>query len=56
MLNGVTLHDWAPSEKIDLSSERAALNAWQELGRRNLLRLLQLIEIHTAYMKANGIL
>jgi len=41
-------------EKIDLSSN-AALNAWQEWKKKS-PEAAALIDIHTAYMKANGIL
>ena len=42
-------------EKIDLSSEMLLLDAWQEWKKKS-PEAAALIDIHTAYMKANGIL
>ena len=50
---GVTLHDWAPSERAKFRA--SALKAW-ETWKTKSPEAAQLIEMHTAYMKANGIL
>ena len=51
--SGVTLHDWAPSERAKFRA--SALKAW-ETWKTKSPEAAQLIEMHTAYMKANGIL
>ena len=53
MAEGVTLHDWAPSERAKFRA--SALKAW-ETWKTKSPEAAQLIEMHKAYMKANGIL
>ena len=53
MAVGVTLHDWAPSERAKFRA--SALKAW-ETWKTKSPEAAQLIEMHKAYMKANGIL
>jgi len=50
---GDTLHDWAPSERAKFRA--SALRAWETWKTRS-PEAAQRIEMHTAYMKANGIL
>ncbi|MBT7149784.1 MAG: C4-dicarboxylate ABC transporter substrate-binding protein, partial [Thiotrichales bacterium] len=50
---GVTLHDWAPKDRALFRA--SALKAW-ETWKTKSPEAAQLIEMHTAYMKANGIL
>jgi len=50
---GVTLHDWSREDRLKFRN--AALNAWQEWKKKS-PEAAALIDIHTAYMKANGIL
>ena len=50
---GVTLHDWSKEDRAKF--RQAALGAWEE-WRKKSPEADALIDIHTAYMKANGIL
>ena len=50
---GVTLHDWSREDRLKL--RQAALGAWEEWKKKS-PEAAALIEIHKAYMKANGIL
>jgi TRAP-type C4-dicarboxylate transport system substrate-binding protein len=50
---GVTLHDWSREDRLKFRN--AALDAWQEWKKKS-PEAAALIDIHTAYMKANGIL
>ena len=50
---GVTLHDWSREDRLKFRN--AALGAWEE-WRKKSPEANALIDIHTAYMKANGIL
>ena len=50
---GVTLHDWSKEDRATF--RQAALKAW-ETWKKKSPEAAQLIEMHTAYMKANGIL
>jgi TRAP-type C4-dicarboxylate transport system substrate-binding protein len=50
---GVTLHDWSREDRLKFRN--AALGAWEEWKKKS-PEAAALIEIHTAYMKANGIL
>ena len=50
---GVTLHDWSKEDRAKF--RQAALGAWEE-WRKKSPEANALIDIHTAYMKANGIL
>ena len=53
LADGVTLHDWSREDRLKFRN--AALNAWQEWKKKS-PEAAALIDIHTAYMKANGIL
>ena len=50
---GVTLHDWSKEDRAKF--RQAALGAWEEWKTKS-PEAAALIEIHKAYMKANGIL
>ncbi|MDC3233527.1 TRAP transporter substrate-binding protein DctP [Candidatus Pelagibacter sp.] len=50
---GVTLHDWSREDRLKFRN--AALGAWEEWKKKS-PEAAALIEIHKAYMKANGIL
>ncbi len=50
---GVTLHDWSREDRLKF--RQAALGAWEEWKKKS-PEAAALIEIHKAYMKANGIL
>ena len=50
---GVTLHDWSKEDRAKF--RQAALGAWEEWKNKS-PEAAALIEIHKAYMKANGIL
>ena len=50
---GVTLHDWSKEDRAKF--RQAALGAWEEWKKKS-PEAAALIEIHKAYMKANGIL
>ena len=50
---GVTLHDWSREDRLKF--RQAALGAWEEWKKKS-PEAAALIEIHTAYMKANGIM
>ncbi len=50
---GVTLHDWSKEDRAKF--RQAALGAWEEWKTKS-PEAEALIEIHKAYMKANGIL
>ena len=50
---GVTLHDWSREDRLKFRN--AALGAWEEWKTKS-PEAAALIEIHKAYMKANGIL
>ncbi len=50
---GVTLHDWSREDRLKF--RQAALGAWEEWKTKS-PEAAALIEIHKAYMKANGIL
>ena len=50
---GVTLHDWSKEDRATF--RQAALKAW-ETWKKKSPEAAQLIEMHTAYMKENGIL
>ena len=50
---GVTLHDWSREDRLKLRT--AALAAWEEWKNKS-PEAAALIEIHKAYMKANGIM
>ena len=50
---GVTLHDWSREDRLKF--RQAALAAWEEWKTKS-PEAAALIEIHKAYMKANGIM
>ena len=50
---GVTLHDWSREDRLKFRT--AALAAWEEWKNKS-PEAAALIEIHKAYMKANGIM
>ena len=50
---GVTLHDWSREDRLKFRT--AALAAWEEWKTKS-PEAAALIEIHKAYMKANGII
>ena len=50
---GVTLHDWSREDRLKF--RQAALGAWEEWKKKS-PEAAALIEIHKAYMKANGIM
>ena len=50
---GVTLHDWSREDRLKF--RKAALAAWEEWKTKS-PEAAALIEIHKAYMKANGIM
>jgi len=50
---GVTLHDWSKEDRLKF--RQAALGAWEEWKTKS-PEAAALIEIHKAYMKANGIM
>ncbi len=50
---GVTLHDWSREDRLEFRT--AALAAWEEWKTKS-PEAAALIEIHKAYMKANGIM
>ena len=50
---GVTLHDWSKEDRAKF--RQAALGAWEEWIKKY-PEANALIDIHTAYLKANGIL
>jgi TRAP-type C4-dicarboxylate transport system substrate-binding protein len=50
---GVTLHDWSKADRATF--RKAALKSWEGWKKKS-PEAAQLIEMHTAYMKANGIL
>ena len=50
---GVTLHDWSREDRLKF--RQAALGAWEEWKKKS-PEAAALIEIHKAYMEANGIL
>ena len=50
---GVTLHDWSREDRLKFRT--AALAAWEEWKTKS-PEAAALIEIHKAYMKANGIM
>ena len=50
---GVPLHDWSREDRLKFRN--AALGAWEEWKKKS-PEAAALIEIHKAYMKANGIL
>lgn len=50
---GVTLHDWSREDRLKFRND--ALGAWEEWKKKS-PEAAALIEIHKAYMKANGIL
>ena len=50
---GVTLHDWSREDRLKFRN--AALGAWEEWKTKS-PEAAALIEIHKAYMKANGIM
>ncbi len=50
---GVTLHDWSREDRLKF--REAALAAWEEWKNKS-PEAAALIEIHKAYMKANGIM
>ncbi len=50
---GVTLHDWSREDRLQF--RQAALAAWEEWKTKS-PEAAALIEIHKAYMKANGIM
>jgi TRAP-type C4-dicarboxylate transport system substrate-binding protein len=51
--SGVTLHDWSKADRAKF--RKSALKAW-ETWKTKSPEAAQLIKMHTAYMKANGIL
>jgi hypothetical protein len=53
LADGVTLHDWAREDRLKFRA--SALKAW-ETWKTKSPEAAALIDIHTAYMKANGIL